>query len=73
MERASGLIGITSVRNPEYPHVPSAQITWASEASPCWFKRDLIIVFYSGNESRIIDFLAENLTFFVGFEIDEGD
>jgi hypothetical protein len=66
MERASDLIGITSVRNPEYPHVPTAQITWAPEASPRWFKRDLIIVHYSRNESRIVDFLMENLTFFVG-------
>lgn len=70
MERASALIGITSVGNPDYPYLPTVQITWAPESSPRWFKRDLIIVFYAGNDSRIIDFLVENLTFFVGFEID---
>ena len=71
MERASALIGITCVASPDEPDLPTFQVTWVPEASPRWFKRDLIIVFYSGNDSRIIDFLVENLTFFVGFDIDK--
>ena len=68
MERASALIGVTSVGSPEYPNHPTFQITWDPESSPRWFKRDLIIVFYSGHESHLLDFLMENLEFFQGFD-----
>ena len=69
MERASTLIGVTSVGCPEYPNRPIFQITWDPESPPRWFKRDLIIVFYSGHESNLLDFLMENLEFFQGFEL----
>ena len=69
MERASSLIGITSVSCPEYPDRPTFQITWHPESAPRWFKRDLIIVFYSDHESHLLDFLMENLEFFQGFDL----
>lgn len=70
MERASALIGITSVGHPDYPYLPTLEISWAPGAYPRWFKRDLLIIHYIGSDSRIVDFLYENLTFFVGFDIE---
>ncbi|MCL1995984.1 MAG: hypothetical protein FWG63_07255 [Defluviitaleaceae bacterium] len=70
MERAASLIGVHGVADPDFPGFLTFMVTWMPEASPRWFKRDLLIVFYGGNDSRIIDFLVENLTFFVGFDID---
>ena len=43
----------------------ATNVTWASY--PHWFKKDLIIVLYVGEDRQIIEFLAENLTFFAGW------
>jgi len=39
--------------------------TWPSP--PYWFKRDLLIVLYVGEDEKMIEFLAENLEFFAGW------
>ncbi|MCL1997055.1 MAG: hypothetical protein FWG63_12720 [Defluviitaleaceae bacterium] len=70
MEKASILIHISGVASPDWPNFLTFKVTWMPEASPRWFKRGSLIIFYGGNDSRVIDFLVENLTFFVGFDID---
>ena len=42
----------------------AVQISWVSD--PYWFKRDLIIVQYTGTNRRIINFLHETLELFAG-------
>ena len=44
---------------------PHTAVTW--NHAPYFFKRDLIIVFYTGENEQIINFLMENLTFFAGW------
>jgi len=39
-------------------------VSWASD--PYWFKSTRIIVNYAGEDTRIIEFLKENLDFFAG-------
>jgi len=52
----------TSISNPISGYM--VQITWPS--NPYWFKRDLIIVQYTGTNRRIINFLHLNLELFAG-------
>ena len=69
METDAGFVGRggSSIERPysgEGADQVVTQITWAS--SPHWFKRDLLIVLYVGENEQIINFLAENLALFAG-------
>lgn len=43
----------------------STNVSWASY--PHWFRKDLLIVLYVGEDDGIINFLMENLNFFAGW------
>jgi len=45
-------------------------ISWVSY--PHWFKSGLVIVQYTGENQRILDFLRSNLEYFAGYELTEG-
>jgi hypothetical protein len=66
MERDSGFIHPSGmgIGNPDDSSLPNISITW--EYPPYWLKRDMIIVLYTGENIRIIDFLHETLDLFAG-------
>ena len=68
MERNASFVGSDgfSIHNRDTGHTgQTVLVSWA--ADPYWFKKDLIIVLYVGEDQSIIHFLAENLVFFAGY------
>jgi hypothetical protein len=64
MERNASFVGASgfSIDNRDIGQI--VEISWVSD--PYWFKKDLIIVNYVGENKQIINFLAETLDLFAG-------
>jgi len=67
MESDSNFVGKggSSIGSPDNDKIPNVEISWVSY--PYWFKKDLIIVLYVGEDSRIINLLHESFDFFAGY------
>ena len=64
MERNAGFVGKSGFSIDNRDTGKAVEISWIGP--PHWFKKDLIIVNYVGENRQIIDFLSENLDLFAG-------